>query len=119
MLLWAVARPVRLNEQTRSILLDPANEIHFSAVNVWEVAIKRVRRPDFDVDPARLVAASLQSGFVELPVTAAHALRIATLPLVHGDPFDRMLIAQSLSEPMTLLTNDAVLEQYGPIVMVV
>jgi PIN domain nuclease of toxin-antitoxin system len=54
-----------------------------------------------------------------LPVTAAHAARVAGLPAIHRDPFDRLLVAQSLAEPMTLLTNDAVLEGYGPFVQLV
>ncbi len=66
-----------------------------------------------------LVRALAQSGFPELPVTAAHAARVAGLPAIHRDPFDRLLVAQSLVEPMTLLTNDAALRGYGPLVQLV
>ena len=58
-------------------------------------------------------------GFIELPVTATHAARVSTLPAVHRDPFDRMLVAQVLAEPMTLLAKDPVLQGYGPLVEVV
>jgi PIN domain nuclease of toxin-antitoxin system len=66
-----------------------------------------------------LVRALVQSGFSELSVTATHAARVAALPSIHRDPFDRLLVAQSLAEPMTLLTNDAALARYGPLVQLV
>lgn len=92
----------------------------YSAASIWEVAIKSaLRRRDFTADPAVLVRALGRSGFSELPVTAAHAARVARLPAIHRDPFDRLLVAQSLVEPMTLLTNDAALLGYGPLVQLV
>jgi len=78
-----------------------------------------LRRPDFDVEPEQFVHASIRDGFFELPVSAAHAARVVTLPSIHRDPFDRLLVAQSLTEPMTLLTVDAALGRYGPMVKVV
>jgi PIN domain nuclease of toxin-antitoxin system len=120
LLLWAVGSSRRLPKEARSLILDAANEVFYSAASVWEVAIKSaLRRRDFKADPAVLVRALEQSGFAELPVTAAHAVRVAGLPTIHGDPFDRLLVAQSLIEPMTLLTNDAVLVGYGPLVELV
>lgn len=120
LLLWAVASPRRLPKGARSVILDTANEVFYSAASVWEAAIKSaLRRRDFRADPTMLVRALAQSGFSELPVTAAHAARVAGLPAVHRDPFDRLLVAQSLAEPMTLLTNDAALLGYGPLVQVV
>lgn len=117
LLLWSVASSRRLPKEARALVLDSANDVFYSAASVWEVAIKSgLRRRDFKADPAVLVRALAQSGFAELPVTAAHAARVAGLPAVHRDPFDRMLVAQSLAEPMTLLTNDAVLARYGPLV---
>lgn len=104
----------------RRMLLDPGNEVYFSAASVWEIAIKStLRRAEFDVEPARLVEMLVRNGFVELPVTAAHAGRVAALPAIHRDPFDRLLVAQSLAEPMTLVTNDTSLGRYGPMVKVV
>ena len=120
LLLWAVASSQRLPKGARSLILDATNEVFYSAASVWEVAIKSaLRRKDFKADPTVLVRALGQSGFFELPVTAAHAARVTGLPPVHGDPFDRLLVAQSLAEPMTLLTNDAVLAGYGPLVQLV
>ena len=120
LLLWAVASSRRLPREARSLILDAANEVFFSAASVWEVAIKSaLRRRDFRANPAVLVRALKQSGFSELPVTAAHAARVAELPTLHRDPFDRLLVAQSLAEPMTLLTNDAALVGYGPLVHLV
>ena len=117
LLLWAVARPRRLPEGARSLILDAANEVFFSAASIWEVAIKSaLRRRDFKANPAILMRALARSGFAELPVTAAHAARVADLPAIHRDPFDRLLVAQSLAEPMTLLTNDTILVGYGPLV---
>jgi PIN domain nuclease of toxin-antitoxin system len=120
LLLWAVASPRRLPKGARSLLLDAANEVFYSAASIWKVAIKSaLRRRDFEANPTVLVRALAQSGFAKLPVTAAHAARVAGLPAIHRDPFDRLLVAQSLAEPMTLLTNDAVLVGYGPLVQVV
>jgi PIN domain nuclease of toxin-antitoxin system len=110
----------RLPKGARSLILDAANEVFYSAASVWEVAIKSaLRSRDFKANPTVLVRALAQSGFAELPVTAAHAARVAGLPAIHRDPFDRLLVAQSLAEPMTLLTNDAVLVPYGSLVQLV
>ena len=120
LLLWAVASSRQLPKGARALILDTANEVYYSAASVWEVAIKSaLRRRDFKADPTALVRALGQSGFSELPVTAAHAARVAGLPAIHRDPFDRLLVAQSLAEPMTLLTNDAVMLGYSPLVQLV
>jgi PIN domain nuclease of toxin-antitoxin system len=120
LLLWVVASSRRLPRDARTLILDAANEVFYSAASVWEVAIKStLRRQDFRANPTVLVRALAHSGFSELPVTAAHAVRVASLPAIHRDPFDRLLVAQSLAEPMTLLTNDAVLRGYGPLVQLV
>jgi PIN domain nuclease of toxin-antitoxin system len=117
LLLWAVASSRRLPKEARSLILDPANDVFYSAASVWEVAIKSaLRRSDFKANPTVLVRTLAQSGFSELPVTAAHAARVSGLPAIHRDPFDRLLVAQSLAEPMTLLTNDEVLLGYSPLV---
>ena len=117
LLLWSVASSRRLPKGARSLILDAANEVFYSAASVWEVAIKSaLRRGNFKADPKVLVRALAQTGFAELPVTAAHAARVAELPAIHRDPFDRLLVAQSLVEPMTLLTNDSLLVRYGSLV---
>jgi PIN domain nuclease of toxin-antitoxin system len=120
LLLWSVGRSKRLPKRVRAVLLDAANEVFYSAASIWEVAIKSaLRRKDFRVDPAVLVRTLVQSGFSELPVSAVHAASVARLPAIHRDPFDRLLVAQSAAEPMTLLTNDAMLARYGSLVQVV
>ena len=120
LLLWAAARSRRLSREARRLLGDPANEVLYSAASLWEIAIKAaLRRSDFRVDLALLRPALDGMGFVELPVRGAHAERLTSLPPIHKDPFDRMLVAQSLSEPLLLLTNDAALAVYGDVVRVV
>ena len=120
LLLWAMAASRKLPKAVKSQLLDPNNEVYYSAASLWEVAIKHdLRRKDFRIDPDSLLAALRASGFLELPITAAHAVAVTRLPPVHKDPFDRLLVAQGMSEPMVLLTNDAVLAGYGAGVRVV
>ena len=120
LLLWAMAASRKLPKAVKSQLLDPNNEVHYSAASLWEVAIKHdLRRKDFRIDPDSLLGALRASGFLELPVTAAHAVAVTRLPPIHKDPFDRLLVAQGMSEPMALLTNDAVLAGYGAGVRVV
>ncbi len=120
LLLWAVASSKRLPREARALIEDAANEAYFSAASIWEIAIKSsLERKDFRVDLTSLQAALPEMGLTELPVTAAHAVGVTKLPLIHRDPFDRMLIAQSIAEPLTLLTNDALLRRYSDGVQVV
>ena len=113
-LLWSVAASRRLPPDARDLLVDPRNTILYSAASVWEIAIKRaLGRKDFRVDVAQLLQAAGDTGFIELPVTSAHAARVATLPDLHRDPFDRLLIAQILTESAVLITNDAQLGPYS------
>ena len=120
LLLWAVGDSKRLPVEARALLEDPGNDVYFSAASIWEIAIKSsLRRKDFSVDMDVLRAALPQMGLMELPVSAAHAAGVAKLAAVHGDPFDRMLVAQSIAEPLTLLTNDAMLARYWDGVRVV
>ena len=120
LLLWSAAKSRRLPKEARRLLEDPANEILFSAASLWEIVIKAaLRKPDFKADVALLRPALTEMGFAELAVSGAHAERLAGLPPIHKDPFDRMLVAQSLAEPLVLLTNDAALAGYGGVVRVV
>ena len=120
LLLWAVASSGRLSPHVRSSIEDPQNDVHYSAASVWEIAIKSgLRRKDFRVDLSLLHSSLQAMGLSELPVRAEHALAVTHLPPIHRDPFDRLLVAQSIVEPMVLLTNDAVLAPYGPVVRVV
>ena len=120
LLLWAVANSGRLSAEARSLIEDPQNDVHYSAASVWEIAIKStLRRKNFRVDLVLLQSTFPTMGLTELPVKAEHAVGITQLPPIHRDPFDRLLVAQSVVEPMVLLTNDAVLARYGPVVRVV
>jgi PIN domain nuclease of toxin-antitoxin system len=120
LLLWATAKSRRLPKEARRLLEDPGNEVFFSAASLWEIVIKAaLRRPDFKVDVSLLRSALVEMGFAEFPVSGAHAERLASLPPLHKDPFDRMLVAQSLAEPLVLLTNDGTLAGYGEVVKVV
>ena len=120
LLLWAVANSGRLSAEARSLIEDPQNDVHYSAASVWEIAIKStLRRKTFRVDLVLLQSTFPTMGLTELPVKAEHAVGITQLPPIHRDPFDRLLVAQSVVEPMVLLTNDAVLARYGPVVRVV
>ena len=109
--LWSVTGSSRLTRAVRTQIED-AEATFVSAASIWEVAIKS-RLGKIDGDPAALAAAIGASGFRELPVTPAHAAAIATVPLHHHDPFDRLLLAQAFSEPLRLLTADAALLAYG------
>ncbi len=113
LLLWAVAMSDRLPGQVQALLEDAANEVYYSAASLWEIAIKLgLRRPDFQVDLPALRAALPEMAIEELPITGSHTEKLMELPPIHKDPFDRMLIAQSMTEPLLLLTNDAILTRY-------
>jgi PIN domain nuclease of toxin-antitoxin system len=112
-LLWAAGQPERLSPEARALIDAPENELLFSAASLWEVAIKRgLKRPDFRVDPRLLRRGLIDNGYSELAITSAHAVAIHNLPSLHKDLFDRMLVAQSTVEGITLLTADPVVARY-------
>jgi PIN domain nuclease of toxin-antitoxin system len=113
LLLWAAGQPERLSAAARKLLNDPRNELVFSAASLWEIAIKSaLGREDFRVEPRLLRRGLLDNGYVELPITSQHAVNIDGLPPLHKDPFDRLLLAQALSEGITFVTSDSQLAQY-------
>ena len=116
-MLWAAGAARRLSEDARELIEDPGNELVFSAASLWEVAIKNgLGREEFSVDPRLLRRGLLENGYVELPVTGAPAVAVDLLPPIHKDPFDRILVAQTQIEGLTLLTADEVVTRYpGPI----
>lgn len=117
LLLWAAGAPDRLPAAALPLMRDPANILLFSAASLWEITIKRgLGRADFQVDPRVLRRGLLDNGHEELPITSEHAVFIDSLPDLHKDPFDRILVAQATVEGITLLTSDAVIARYpGPI----
>jgi len=117
LLLWAVDHPQKLSKVAHSLLSDPENELFFSPLSIWEVCIKRaLGRSDFQFDPMVLRRSLLLNGYTELPLTSEHPIAIQTLPPIHKDPIDRLLIAQATVEGITLLTTDGTVARYpGPI----
>jgi PIN domain nuclease of toxin-antitoxin system len=117
LLLWAAGEPKRLSKQARRLIDNPENELLFSAASLWEVAIKRgLGRKDFKADARLLRRGLLDNGYSELPIISDHVVATESLPPIHKDPFDRVLVAQATVEGVTLLTIDSVVSQYpGPI----
>ncbi len=112
-LLWVAGSPERLSESARSLFEDVDNSLVFSAVSLWEITIKHgLGRTDFRVDPRLLRRGLLDNGYQELAFNSQHAVAIDTLPPLHRDPFDRILIAQALVEGITLVTADLTVAQY-------
>ena len=120
-LLWAAGGEAsvggELSAEAAGLIDDPANELLFSAASIWEVTIKSgLGRPDFKADPHLLRRGLLDNGYIDLPISSEHAVMVGTLPNLHRDPFDRILIAQAVVEGVTLLTSDAIVAAYpGPI----
>jgi PIN domain nuclease of toxin-antitoxin system len=110
--LWFLTDARRLSHRARRTIAE-AEDVYVSSVCVWEVAIKFALRK-LDYDPEALAQEIEANGFHELPVHARHAVLVARLPLHHGDPFDRIMVAQALCEPLTLLTADPIMQKYLP-----
>ena len=115
--LWAVSANRHLTPAARHYL-SLADAVYVSAASIWEIAIKS-RLGKIDADAAVLVDAIEESGLQELPVSARHAAAVATLPLHHTDPFDRLLLAQAFMEPLRLVTADKTLAAYGGAIEVI
>lgn len=120
LLLWAAANSPRLPRQARDIIEGDADGLAFSVASIWEISIKSsLRRGDFVVDPPKLRRELIANKYAELSIVGQHALAVREIPPTHGDPFDRMLLAQAIEERLTLVTTDAVLGSYdGPILKV-
>jgi PIN domain nuclease of toxin-antitoxin system len=117
LLLWASEPSPKLPRVAATLIDEPENTVLFSAASLWELAIKRTSgRSGLDVDPRVFRAKMLDCGYQELPIRSEHAVAVSDLPPIHKNPFDRILIAQSLVEGITLLTADATVARYpGPI----
>jgi|ERR1035437_6100742 PIN domain nuclease of toxin-antitoxin system len=114
-LYWFYYEPQNLQEATQQIMTE-AEAVYVSSASIWEIAIK-VRLGKMTANPRRIVQLLHAAGFAELPVFSRHTVIVADLPMYHGDPFDRLLIAQAISEPLNLLTADAQLKQYSNLVI--
>ena len=120
LLLWAAGQPNRLSEVARRLIANSVNDLHFSAASIWEVVIKHgLGRSDFQTDARLLRRGLLDNGYSELPVLSDHVVVIDSLPPIHKDPFDRLLVAQATVEGITFLTADPVVAKYpGPMRLV-
>lgn len=113
LLLWLAYLPERLSSDAECVLLDESHNLFFSVASLWEVGIKQVlRRRNFNVDARMLRRELLDHGYHECPILSMHVLSIVGLPLIHKDPFDRLLVSQAAVEGMTLLTSDKQLAKY-------
>lgn len=110
--LWWVEDSPRLPKRFRVAIAEPKNEVFISAVTVWEIAIKR--RSGRLVFSGRILGEIREQGFQALAIALDHAEAAEHLPLLHRDPFDRMLVAQAMAEEMILLTVDAQIMKYAP-----
>lgn len=117
LLLWAAGAPEQLPLAAKELLEEPQNELLFSSASLWEIVIKNnLGRTDFQVDVRVLRRGLLDNGYEELRISSDHAIYIEALQMLHKDPFDRILIAQSAVEGILLLTSDTLVSQYpGPI----
>lgn len=115
LLLWALLQPSKLKPRARSLIEQ--NEIYVSSASIWEISIKG-SLGKLEADPRIVLNALEPTGFRVLAVSGEHAAKVFELPPLHRDPFDRLLLAQALSEPLTLLTDDSALGQYGEFVTV-
>jgi len=112
---WLFYEPQKIPEAARKLIKD-AEAVFVSSASIWEIAIK-VRIGKMHANPRRVVQFLEAAGIIELPVYSKHTVLVADLPLYHTDPFDRLLIAQAISEPLHLLTTDAQLKQYSELVI--
>jgi PIN domain nuclease of toxin-antitoxin system len=112
---WSFYEPERLSRAAFDAM-NNADKIFVSSASIWEVAIK-FRLGKMNVNPLELFGQIAANDFQELPVWSKHALLVAKLPMHHSDPFDRLLIAQAISEPLHLLTADSRLRKYSELVI--
>jgi len=115
--IWWLKNDDQLSQKARTVITN-ADMIYVSSVSVWEAAIK-IRIKKLDASIHELVEAIENEGFIELPLLARHAVLLAELPAIHRDPFDRMLVAQAMSEPLRLCTSDTILKQYTELVDII
>jgi PIN domain nuclease of toxin-antitoxin system len=119
--LWAIADDPKLPEKARVLIGNPENNVNISAASVWEIAIKHsLARPNaMPISGKQALKYFRAAGYEMLPVTVEHAAAVERLRPRHTDPFDRLLIAQALSEPLTLLTHDKQMAAYNEAIVLV
>lgn len=118
--LWAIADSPELSAEARRLILTPKNEIYVSAASIWEISIKHgLGRGKMPISGSEAAEFFAQAGYLTLDITAEHAVLVENLPAHHADPFDRILIAQALYEPMHLLTHDKTIAAYSDTIILV
>ena len=118
--LWAIADSPRLSQRARDMIESPRAMIWISAATIWEIAIKHsLGRGDMPISAENALRYFTASGYRFLSIEPEHAVAVGTLPAHHADPFDRLLLAQALTEPMRLLTHDATVARYSDTVILV
>ncbi|THF62048.1 type II toxin-antitoxin system VapC family toxin [Pseudothauera rhizosphaerae] len=116
--LWAITDSPRLSRKARELIASPKTTVWVSAANIWEIAIKHsLGRGDMPVSGQDAMRYFRESGYRFLPVAAEHAVAVEELPQHHQDPFDRILVAQALVEPMRLMTHDPLVALYSDTVI--
>jgi PIN domain nuclease of toxin-antitoxin system len=112
--LWAITDSPKLSQKAREIIQSSKSTVWVSAASVWEIAIKyALGRGDMPVSSQEAMTYFRESGYRFLPVEAEHAAAVQDLPAHHQDPFDRILVAQALMEPMRLMTHDPLVALYS------
>jgi PIN domain nuclease of toxin-antitoxin system len=115
---WAKCAPENLSDEARATLIDPANDVFVSVASAWELWIKHARKrmrelaPLLDSGPVGFLDAARESGIELLDITLDHAAAAAALPAVHRDPFDRMIVGQSIADRMIVMTSDPIFKRY-------
>lgn len=118
--LWAISDDPRLSDAARVLITAPENEVFVSSASILEISIKRgLARSNMPISGREALTYFSESGYRLLAVSPEHAASIETLPPLHADPFDRMLVTQALYEPLRLVTHDAQVAQYSDTVMLV
>ena len=115
--LWAVVGSKRLAPRARDVILG-ADEVFVSVASIWEIAIKHsLGRGDMPISSAQALKAFTDAGYALLGIRPEHAVAVERLAAIHSDPFDRMLVAQALEEPLTLITRDGLVASYSAAIM--
>ncbi|WP_028207336.1 type II toxin-antitoxin system VapC family toxin [Paraburkholderia nodosa] len=113
LLIWAAVDDPDLSDEARAVIEDTDNTLYFSVASMWEIVIKSaLGRDDFQLDARVLRRSLLDAGYEELSIEAQHAFEVASLPPLHKDPFDRLLIGQAIAEGIVLLTHDEQVRRY-------
>ena len=112
-LLWALQNNPKLTSAARNIIIDPNNTLFFSVASIWEIAIKVGQGYVKDlIEPKLFYQTLVANDYTELPIHSDHAAKVMQLPMIHKDPFDRMIIAQSLIEDLVVITADSKVAKY-------